>query len=71
MAREDSQQLRAQDLAPVRRCGTKGIAGQQGREGGGGGRNRDGSREVNEDEDRDGYEGRDGGGNGSGNGDEN
>ena len=58
-----SQQLRAQDLVPARRCGTEGRTGHQGREGGRDDGNRDGS--GNE------YKAKDAGENWSGNGDEN
>ena len=67
MAPEGSQQLREQDPAPARRCGTEGRTGHQGREGG----NRDGKEDGKEDECRDEHEGRDEGENGSGNGIEN
>ncbi|CAM9742643.1 unnamed protein product [Ascophyllum nodosum] len=69
MAPESSQQLRAQEAAPVRRCGIERRTRHQGREGGNGDGNRDG--DGNEDEDGNGYEDRNGDGSGSGNEDEN
>ena len=71
MAPAGSQQLRAQDSAPVRRCGTEGRTGDQGREGGNGDGNRDGGGDENVNECPKGYEDRDGGGNGRGKGDGN
>ena len=59
-----TQQLRAQDPAPVRRCGTEGTTGHPGREGRNGDGNRDEGGGGNAHEDRG------GGGNGSGSGDE-
>ena len=49
-----SQQLWAQDLAPVQRCGTKGRTGHQGRERGNddGNRGGDGGVSGNENEDK-------------------
>ena len=57
-----SQQLRVQDLAPVRRCGAEGRTGYQGRDGG----SYDGNRDENGNE----HKARDAGENWSGNGDE-
>ena len=61
MAPEYSQQLRVQDSAPIRRCGTEGRTGHQDSEGGNGDGNRNGSGDRREDEYGDGHEGRDGG----------
>ena len=61
-----SQQLRAQDPAPARRCDTKWRTGHQGREGRPDDRNRDKSEDWNESENGNGHEDRDGGGNGTG-----
>ena len=68
VASSGSQQLRAQDPAPVRRCGTEVRTGHQGRERGGDG-NRDGGGNGNgsKDEYGDEHEGTGGGKNGSDN----
>ena len=72
MAPAGSQQLRAQDPAPARRCSTEGETERQGktieREGRNGDGNRDGGGNENKDEKR--PKGGDGGENGSGDGDE-
>ena len=70
MALAGSQQLRAQDPTPVRRCGTEGRSGHQGWEGGNGDGNKDRGGDGNENEDRHRHENKDGGGNGNGNGNE-
>ena len=57
MALAGSQQPRAQDPAPVRRCGTEGRFGPQGREGRDGDRSRGG--DGNDNEDGNGHEDRD------------
>ena len=69
MAAAGSQQLRAQESVPVRRCGTEGRTRPQGQER----RNDDGNRDKNEDEDGNGDKDRDRGENGgeNRNGDDN
>ena len=67
MAPAGSQQLRTQDPAPARRCGTEGSTRHQGREVGNGDGNRIGGGDGREDEYGDEHEGTDGGDNGSGN----
>ena len=73
MTPADSQQLRTQDPAPARRCGTEGRTVKGTRDGRGkdGYGNRDGGGEGNENEDGNGHGDRDGGKSGSGNEDEN
>ena len=66
MAPVGRQQLRPQDLAPARRCGTEERTGHQGPEEGNG--DRDGDGDGREDAYGHEHEGRDGGGNGSGSG---
>ena len=63
MAHEGSQQLRARDPAPARRCGAEGRTGHRGQEGGNGNGNRDGCGDGNEDEDGNVHGDRDCGGN--------
>ena len=66
-----SQQLRAQDLAAARRCGTEGRTGHQGREGGNGDGNADEGGDGNKGEYGNEHKNRDRGEYRSGNGDEN
>ena len=68
MAPAGSQQLRAQDPVPARRCGTEGRREHEGWKEGNDDRNTGGGGDGREDEYGDEHEGSDGGENGSGNG---